>query len=173
MKPIKSPVTSLNPCGRGSIYYTNQSATQFRFWTDFSRGNEVYFILGSLRTDFWSQGRPIVSHCRIAARTNFLFLARFTHARCSSRMIEWFLNWGDHGKLKSGKIKGRWLNGSHAGSLTGYKLCVTTHNNTQQRERYKRQNNLCTWPNTTEAIFWRQNMWNKHVLFCRVQWERD
>ena len=46
------------------------------------------------------------SHCRIAAKTNFfmLFSARFAHARYSSRMI---LNWGDHGKLYSGKIKGR------------------------------------------------------------------
>ena len=50
------------------------------------------------------------SHCRIAAKTNFLmlfFLARFAHARYSSRMIDRFLNWGDHGKPKSGKIKGR------------------------------------------------------------------
>ena len=50
------------------------------------------------------------SHCRIAAKTNFLmflFLARFAHARCSSRMIDRFLNWGDHGKPNSGKIKGR------------------------------------------------------------------
>ena len=42
---------------------------------------------------------------------NFLMLlfvqARFVHARYSSRMIERFLNWGDHGKSKSGKIKGR------------------------------------------------------------------
>ena len=45
------------------------------------------------------------------AKTNFLMLllfpARFAHARYSSRMIDRFLNWGDHGKLKSGKIKGR------------------------------------------------------------------
>ena len=51
------------------------------------------------------------SHCRIAAKTNFLMLllcpARFAHARYSSRMIDRFLNWGDHGKPKSGKIKGR------------------------------------------------------------------
>ena len=48
-------------------------------------------------------------HCRIAAKTNFLLLfpARFAHARYSSRMIDRFLNWGDHGKPKSGKIKGR------------------------------------------------------------------
>ena len=49
-------------------------------------------------------------HCRIAARTNFLLLmfpARFAHARYSSRMIDRFLNSGDHGKPKSGKIKGR------------------------------------------------------------------
>ena len=52
-----------------------------------------------------------ISHCRIAAKTNFLMLllfsARFAHARYSSRMIDRFLNWGDHGKPKSGKIKGR------------------------------------------------------------------
>ena len=51
------------------------------------------------------------SHCRIAAKTNFLMLllcpARFAHARYSSRMIDRFLNWGDHGKPKSGRIKGR------------------------------------------------------------------
>ena len=49
------------------------------------------------------------SHCRIAAKTNFLMLfpARFAHARYSSRMIDRFLNWGDHGKPKSGKVKGR------------------------------------------------------------------
>ena len=50
------------------------------------------------------------SHCRIAAKTNFLMLlfsAHFAHARYSSRMIDRFLNWGDHGKPKSGKIKGR------------------------------------------------------------------
>ena len=51
------------------------------------------------------------SHCRIAAKTNFLmlllFLTRFAHACYSSRMIDRFLNWGDHGKRKSGKIKSR------------------------------------------------------------------
>ena len=51
------------------------------------------------------------SHCRIAAKTNFLMLllfsARSAHARYSSRMIDRFLNWGDHGEPKSGKIKGR------------------------------------------------------------------
>ena len=36
-----------------------------------------------------------------------LFPARFAHARYGSRMIDRFLNWGDHGKPKSGKIKGR------------------------------------------------------------------
>ena len=52
-----------------------------------------------------------ISHCRIAAKTNFLMLllfpVRFAHARYSSRMIDRFLNWGDHGKPKSGKIKDR------------------------------------------------------------------
>ena len=51
------------------------------------------------------------SHCRIATKTNFLMLllfsACFAHARYRSRMIDRFLNWGDHGKPKSGKIKGR------------------------------------------------------------------
>ena len=82
------------------------------------------------------------SHCRIAAKMNFLMLlhprsqsfdpfgqrrgskgsklwermgtrmmlllfpARVAHARYSSRMIDRFLYWGDHGKPKSGKIKG-------------------------------------------------------------------
>ena len=36
-----------------------------------------------------------------------LFPARFAHVRYSSRMIDRFLNWGDHGKPKSGKIKDR------------------------------------------------------------------
>ena len=36
-----------------------------------------------------------------------LFPARFAHARYGSRMIDRFLNWGDHGKPKSGRIKGR------------------------------------------------------------------
>ena len=35
------------------------------------------------------------------------FPACFARARYSSRMIDRFLNWGDHGKPKSGKIKGR------------------------------------------------------------------
>ena len=50
------------------------------------------------------------SHCQIASKTNFLMLfpAHFAHARYSSRMIDRFLNWGDHGKPKSGKIKGRY-----------------------------------------------------------------
>ena len=50
-----------------------------------------------------------LTHCRIAAKMSFLlfFPTRFAHARYSSRMIDRFLNWGDHGKPKSGKIKGR------------------------------------------------------------------
>ena len=44
-----------------------------------------------------------ISHCRIAGKTN-LFLTRFARARY---MIDRFLNWGDHGKQESGKIKGR------------------------------------------------------------------
>ena len=49
------------------------------------------------------------SHFRIAAKTNMLLLfpTRYAHARYRSRMIDRFLNWGDHGKPKSGKIKGR------------------------------------------------------------------
>ena len=45
----------------------------------------------------------------ITAKMSFLlfFPARFAHVRYSSRMIDRFLNWGDHGKPKSGKIKGR------------------------------------------------------------------
>ena len=35
------------------------------------------------------------------------FQTGFTHARYSSRMIDRFLNWVDHGKPKSGKIRGR------------------------------------------------------------------
>ena len=44
-----------------------------------------------------------------AAKTNLLLLfpTRYAHARYGSRMIDRFLNWGDHGKPKSGKIKGR------------------------------------------------------------------
>ena len=48
------------------------------------------------------------SHFGIAAKTNLLlFPTRYTHARYTSWMIDRFLNWGDHGKAKSGKIKGR------------------------------------------------------------------
>ena len=43
-----------------------------------------------------------LTHCRIAAKMNFLL---FFPTR--SRMIDRFLSWGDHGKPKSGKIKGR------------------------------------------------------------------
>ena len=70
MQPIKFTVTSLIPCRN----WSNQSATQFGFWTNFSHGYEdgltcatrgpsrepyqtistVYFILGILRTDLWS-----------------------------------------------------------------------------------------------------------------------
>ena len=48
-------------------------------------------------------------HFGIAAKTNLLLLfpTRYAHGRYSSRMIDRFLNWGDHGKPKSGKIKGR------------------------------------------------------------------
>ena len=42
-----------------------------------------------------------------AVKTNFLFPACFAYARYSSWMIGRFLNLGDHGKPKSGKIKGR------------------------------------------------------------------
>ena len=38
---------------------------------------------------------------------SLFFPAGFVHARYSSRMIDRFLNWGDHGKTKSDKIKGR------------------------------------------------------------------
>ena len=49
------------------------------------------------------------SHFGNAAKTNLLLLfpTRYAHARYSSRMIDRFLNWGDHGKPKSGNIKGR------------------------------------------------------------------
>ena len=46
------------------------------------------------------------SHCGNAAKTNFLLLlfqACFSHARCNSRMIERFRNWGDHGKPKGAR----------------------------------------------------------------------
>ena len=41
----------------------------------------------------------LISHCRIAAKANFLLLfpARFAYAHYSSRMIDRFPNWGDHG----------------------------------------------------------------------------
>ena len=40
-------------------------------------------------------------------RRTCLFLTCYAHARYSSWMIDRFLNWGDHEKPKSGKIKGR------------------------------------------------------------------
>ena len=59
--------------------------------------------------DFIYSDSEFTSYCRIAAKTNLLLLfpARFTHARYSSRKVDRFLNWGDHGKSKSGKIRGR------------------------------------------------------------------
>ena len=60
--------------------------------------------------DFIYRDSEFTSHCRIAAKTNLLlllFAACFTHARYSSRMVDRFLNWGDHGKPKNGKIEGR------------------------------------------------------------------
>ena len=95
MQPIKFTVTALIPCRSGS----NQSATQFGFWTNFSHGYEdgltcatrgpsrepyqtvstVYFILGILRTDLWSQGIKIRAYkqergenCFFAHETQFL-----------------------------------------------------------------------------------------------------
>ena len=95
MQPIKFTVTSLIPCRNGS----NQSATQFGFWTNFSHGYEdgltcatrgpswepyqtistVYFILGILRTDLWSQGikrraykQERGENCFFAHETQFL-----------------------------------------------------------------------------------------------------
>ena len=50
------------------------------------------------------------------AKTNFfllLFQARFSHARCSSRTIERFRNWGDHGKPKGARSEA-------VASLPGY-----------------------------------------------------
>ena len=50
------------------------------------------------------------SHLRIATKTNFLLLlctAGFGHARYSSRIIDRFLNWDNHGNPKSGKNEGR------------------------------------------------------------------
>ena len=59
----------------------------------------------------WSRGRETrvgYKLSRVALGTRMLFFpARFAHARYSSRVIDRFLNWGDHGKPKSGKIKGR------------------------------------------------------------------
>ena len=53
----------------------------------------------------------LISHCRIAANRNcvelLLFPARWAHTHYSSRMIDRFPNWGDHGKPKGGEIKGR------------------------------------------------------------------
>ena len=95
MQPIKFTVTSLIPCSNGS----NQSATQFGFWTNFSHGYEdgltcatrgpsrepyqtistVYFILGILRTDLWSLDikrqaykRERGENCFFAHETQFL-----------------------------------------------------------------------------------------------------
>ena len=59
--------------------------------------------------DFIYRDSEFTFHCRIPAKTNLLllFAARFTHVRYSSPMVDRFLNWGDHGKPKSGEIKGR------------------------------------------------------------------
>ena len=96
MQPIKFTFTALIPFRSGS----NQSATQFGFWTNFSHGNEdgltcvtrgpsrepyqtvstVYFTLGILRMDLWSQGikrraykQERGENCFFAQETQFLF----------------------------------------------------------------------------------------------------
>ena len=54
--------------------------------------------------------RDFTFHCGHSAKTNISFdsfMTRFVHAYYSSRMIDRFLNWYDHGKPKSAKVKGR------------------------------------------------------------------
>ena len=81
----------------------HQEKVSMTFWT--SGGVMCEQFIG----DFIYPDSEFTSHCRIAAKTNLLllFAARFTHARYSSRMVDRFLNWGDHGKPKNGKIEGR------------------------------------------------------------------
>ena len=55
-----------------------------------------------------SKGEFTSLYCRIAAKTDFfllLFPAHFVHARYSSRMIDRFFNWGNHGKPKVARSK--------------------------------------------------------------------
>ena len=56
----------------------------------------------------YSMSRGLVStNQTFFASELLLFPTRYAHVRYSSRMIDRFLNWGDHGKPKGGKIKGR------------------------------------------------------------------
>ena len=53
----------------------------------------------------------IIKASRIAATMSFLlfFPARFAHARYSSRMIDRFLNWGDHAEKRHQRGAGNGL----------------------------------------------------------------
>ena len=110
----------------------------------------------------------VTSHCRIAAKTNFfllLFPARFAHACYKSRMIERFLNWGDHRKPKSGKIKGLCQPQPpppRTRSRVTFKLFATLRN--ELCPQYFRSFAFCWWGSTR---VWKKLQPMKFCVFSR------
>ena len=80
-----SDIKTLDHCGKNRLQQKKQ-------WPTGPKANSLHTV-ESLR--------------RQTSLMLLLFPTRFAHARYSSRMTDRFLNWGDHGKPKSGKIKGR------------------------------------------------------------------
>ena len=108
---IVSQVWSLSKHAKLNIYFLNLANSQ---QDQKKRERKLHITaeknwLQQSRKKAMTNRIKFTSHCRIAAKMSSLlfFPARFAHARYSSRMIDRFLNWGDHGKPKSGKIKGR------------------------------------------------------------------
>ena len=81
LQPIKFTVTALIPCGRGS----NQSTTQFRFWTDPSHGNEVACLC-----DQWSVSGALSNH-RQPKRTMFGFGLQRSFGRNILELLVYYL----------------------------------------------------------------------------------
>ena len=92
-----------------------------------------------------------------------LFSARFAHARYSSRMIDRFLNWGDHGKPKSGKIKGL-CQPSCQPSLGGFS--VLRHPNHLLFAGVNNRNVIITYAAPDQGS--RDFFWHIDGIFCTV-----
>ena len=88
------------------VHYDKRKTREENVSSTFPRKKLV--IAKKALTNRWTKSE-FTSHFEIAAKTSLLLLfpTRYAQARYSSRMIDKFLNWGDHGKPKSGIIKGR------------------------------------------------------------------